>query len=140
MMRARITVRNYPKQNTEKKMVEPSIGAASHTCTYTPLNATALFFGSDPVGYDPKTGKHAFMPNVISISPLDEGRKYYYFGSLGEVEARYPRDASSKQDFEYEMKDAASGWAATERYYASEERWTYKMDSGRKEVGGWVGG
>lgn len=76
---------------------------------------TAIFFGSDPVGSDPKTGKHAFMPNVISISPLDEGKKYYYFGSLGEVEARYPQGTSSKQDFEYEMKDSASGRVAREQ-------------------------
>jgi hypothetical protein len=93
----------------------------------------AIFFGSDPVGYNPATGMHAFMPNVISISPLDEGKKYSYFGSFPEFEARLPEGSTSKQDFEYVMKDSTTGWTATEQYFAMEERWTYKMDSGRKE-------
>jgi len=87
----------------------------------------------DPVGYDPETGKHAFMPNVISISPLDEGKKYYNFGSLGEMEAKLPEGSTFKQDFEYVMKDNKTGWTATEQYFAKEERWTYKMGSGRDE-------
>ena len=73
------------------------------------------------------------MPNVISISSLDEGKKYYYFGSLGEMEAKLPEGSTSNQDFEYVMEDSKTGWTATERYFAKEERWTYKMDSGRKK-------
>jgi len=40
-------------------------------------NEYALFFGTDPVGYDPKTGGYAFLPAVVSISPIKEGKKYY---------------------------------------------------------------
>lgn len=44
-----------------------------------------------------------------------------------------PPKSSSAQDFEYEMKDSTTGWSAIERYYAAEERWTYKMDNGNKD-------
>lgn len=84
------------------------------------------------MGYDPKTGRHAFVPNVISVSPIEEGKKYAYFGNFS-MEACLPEGSTSPQDFEYNMKDPASGWSAREQYFAAEERWTYKMDSGREE-------
>lgn len=75
------------------------------------------------------TSTPSLQPNVISISPLDEGKKYYYFGNLKEFTAKLPDDHGSKQDFEYIMSDPVSGWTANEKYYAMEERWVGPFSS-----------
>jgi hypothetical protein len=38
-------------------------------------NDYALFFGTDSMGYDPKSGGYAFLPAVISISPGQCGNR-----------------------------------------------------------------
>jgi predicted secreted hydrolase len=92
-------------------------------------NEYALFFGTDPVGYDPKTGGYAFLPAVVSISPIKEGKKYYYFNNFPVFEPKRPDDATSPADFQYLLRNDEAGWAIDERYYAKEERWMFSMKS-----------
>jgi len=92
-------------------------------------NDYALFFGTDPVGYDPKTGGYAFLPAVISISPIKEGKKYHYFNNFPVFEPRRPDDSTSPADFQYLMRNDESGWSIDERYYAKDERWIFRMKS-----------
>jgi predicted secreted hydrolase len=92
-------------------------------------NDYALFFGTDPVGYNPQTGGFGFLPAVFSISPIKEGRKYYYFNNFPRFEPRVPDDAKTSADFQYLLYNDEAGWAIDERYYHAEERWTFKMQS-----------
>ena len=50
----------------------------------------AVFFGTDPVGYDPKTGGYGFLPAVISVSPIADKKKYYYFGNFETFKPSHP--------------------------------------------------
>jgi predicted secreted hydrolase len=92
-------------------------------------NDYALFFGTDPVGYDPKTGGFGFLPAVFSISPIKEGRKYHYFNNFPSFEARLPADSTSPADFQYLLRNDEAGWTVDERYYANDERWMFTMRS-----------
>ena len=88
----------------------------------------ALFFGTDPVGYDPKSGGYAFLPAVISVSPIADKKKHYYFGNFETFKPSHPADATTVADFQYDLS-SASGWSVKEAYYAGQERWTFEMRS-----------
>jgi predicted secreted hydrolase len=92
-------------------------------------NDYALFFGTDPVGYNPETGGYGFCPAVLSISPLKEGKKYHYFNNFPIFEPQRPADATSPADFQYVLRNEESGWEVDERYYANDERWVFRMKS-----------
>ena len=98
-------------------------------CTDTDGNEYAMFFGTDPVGYDPKTGGFAFLPAVISISPIKEGKKYYYFNNFPDFKPSRPKDSTSPADFQYDLRNDEAGWVIDERYYADQERWIFRMKS-----------
>jgi len=97
-------------------------------CTDAEGNEYAFFLGTDPVGYDPKTGGYAFLPAVISISPIAEGKKYHYFGNFPVFQPKRPDDATSPADFQYLMRND-DGWSIDERYYANDERWILRFKS-----------
>ena len=101
-------------------------------------NEYALFFGSAPAGYDPATGMHAFYPNVVSISPIKEGRKAYYFGAFPKFSATHPADATSAADFQNSFGSNDGGWMAEERYYARDERWLYRMKQEKDPSQPWL--
>jgi hypothetical protein len=92
-------------------------------------NEYALFFGTDPVGYDPATGLHGFMPAIASISPIAEGVKYFKVGNFTDIVAQLPEDSTSPADFQYLLTSPTDGWMVDERYYAMEERWTFKLEN-----------
>ena len=92
-------------------------------------NDYALSFGTDPVGYNPQTGGYAFLPAVVSISPIKEGRKYHYFNNFPSFEAKRPEDSTSPADFQYLLRNDEAGWSIDERYYANDERWVFRMKS-----------
>jgi hypothetical protein len=92
-------------------------------------NDYALFFGTDPVGYNPQTGGYAFLPAVVSISPIKEGKKYHYFNNFPSFEAKRPEDSTSPADFQYLLRNDEAGWSIDERYYANDERWVFRMKS-----------
>ncbi|MCY3006759.1 MAG: hypothetical protein NTV29_12405 [Planctomycetota bacterium] len=92
-------------------------------------NDYALFFGTDPVGYNAETGGYAFLPAIISISPIKEGKKYAYFGNFPVFEPQRPADSTSPADFQYVLRNDDAGWSIDERYYANDERWVFRMKS-----------
>jgi hypothetical protein len=86
-----------------------------------------MFFGTDPVGYDPNTGGFAFLPAVISISPIKAGKKYYFFNNLPDFKPRQSKDSTAPADFQYELRN--DEWAIDERYSADQERWIFRIKS-----------
>lgn len=91
-------------------------------------NEYALFFGTDPVGYNRETGGYGFLPAVLSISPIKAGVKYHYFDNFPTLEAKVPDDASSPADFQYLISNE-NGRRIDERYYAADDRWVFNMRS-----------
>jgi hypothetical protein len=79
-------------------------------------NDYALFFGTDPVGYDPKTGGFGLLPAVFSISPIKEGRKYYCFNNFPSFEARLPADSTSPANFLDLLRNDEAGFNDDGRY------------------------
>jgi predicted secreted hydrolase len=92
-------------------------------------NDYALFFGIAPTGYDPKTGGFGFVPAVFSVSPIKEGKKYYYFNNFPDFKPSRPLDSTSPADFQYDLRNDEAGWTLNERYYAEKEQWFIKMKS-----------